>query len=174
MTLKKLKIIDVFILFGLTFLFHFLYEWMPNFLFSILFPVNESIWEHMKLIYSAFVFGIIIDYILSKIFKIKINNIIFSNFYSSIVSIIIYLIIYLPINKFFGHNTMFAIALLFIIIIVGQIICYNLMKKENNRLLNNFTIPLIIIGYIAFVLLTYYPPKTFLFIDPQNNKYGIK
>ena len=173
MNLKKLKIIDCFILFALCILFHFIYEWFPNKLFSIFFPVNESIWEHMKLIYTSFIVGILIDYIFSKIFKIKLNNLIFSNFYSSIISIMTYLIIYLPIDSFIGHSTIFAITLLFLMIIFGEIICYNLMIKNENITLNYISIVLIIIGYIIFGLLTYYPPKTKLFFDPQHKKYGI-
>lgn len=173
MTLKKLKIIDTFIVFALCFLFHFLYSWFPNKLFSIFFPVNESIWEHMKLIYTSFLMCSLTDFIFSKIFNLKINNLIFSNFYSSIICIMVYLIIYIPINHFLGHNTLVAITLLFLIIILGQIISYNLMIKENNIKLNYISVALIIIGYIIFGLLTYYPPKTELFFDEQNNKYGI-
>lgn len=173
MSLKKIKIIDVFIIFILCILFHFLYEWFPSKLLSIFFPVNESIWEHMKLIYTSFLLCSLIDYIFSKLFKIKINNIIFSNFYSSIICIIIYLIIYLPINRFLGHNTFIAIFLLFLIIIIGQIISYLLMIKEENISLKYISYVLIIIGYIVFGLLTYYPPKTDLFYDQMHKKYGI-
>lgn len=35
--------------FALGSLFHFLYSWFPCLLFQILFPINESIWEHLKL-----------------------------------------------------------------------------------------------------------------------------
>ena len=48
--MKKIKIIGFFIMMCLSFLSHFMYEWCDNFLFSIFFPVNESIWEHMKLL----------------------------------------------------------------------------------------------------------------------------
>ena len=174
MTLKKIKIIEVFILFGLAFLFHFAYEAIPNNLFSIIFPVNESIWEHMKLIYTPFIFGILIDYLTAKIFKIDMHNIIFSNFYSSIICIMVYLIIYLPINHFLGHNTFIAIFLHLIIFILGEIISYFLIQKEENINLKYISIVLIIIGYIIFGLLTYYTPKTHLFYDTMHKTFGIE
>ena len=60
--MKKIKIIGIFIIFILSVIFHFLYGIFPNYLFSILFPVNESIWEHMKLIVtSTLVFSIFDD-----------------------------------------------------------------------------------------------------------------
>ena len=62
MTLKRSRIISTIGIFLLCFLFHFLYEWLPSSITAIFFPVNESIWEHMKLLFSAVVFYGIIDY----------------------------------------------------------------------------------------------------------------
>ena len=50
MSLKKSRVIACIGTIILAFIFHFAYEMLPNFLFSIFFPVNESVWEHMKLI----------------------------------------------------------------------------------------------------------------------------
>lgn len=36
---------------------HFLYEWLPNPLFGIIAPVNESAWEHLKLSFWPFLAG---------------------------------------------------------------------------------------------------------------------
>ena len=66
MSLKKSRVIACIGTIILAFIFHFAYEMLPNFLFSIFFPVNESVWEHMKMIYSAIVFYGIIDYFLNK------------------------------------------------------------------------------------------------------------
>lgn len=66
MSLKKIKIISIFGIFVLNFISHFLYEWMPNTLFSIFFPVNESIFEHMKMISTSILIYSIIEYIILK------------------------------------------------------------------------------------------------------------
>jgi hypothetical protein len=174
MSIKKLKIIDIFILFGLSFLFHFIYELIPNTITSIFFPVNESIWEHMKLIFTPMVIIIFTDFIFNKLFKLNMHNIIFSNFYSSIITIIIYLIIYLPINKILGHNMIFTILLLFSSFVFSQIVSYYLVIKEQNIYLKFISITFICICYIIFGLLTYYPLQNYLFFDKTNNNYGIK
>lgn len=42
------------------FLLHFLYDWSPNVLFAMISPVQESVWEHLKLIYwPLLVFGLL-------------------------------------------------------------------------------------------------------------------
>lgn len=173
MNLKKLKIIDVFIIFTLTFIFHFLYEFIPNNFTAIFFPVNESIWEHMKLLYTPVVIIGIFDYIICNKYHINLNNLFTSIFISSILSIILYLIIYLPIHSFLGHNAFISITLLFIIICFNQYISYIIINKDNNKKLNIINMLLIMIGFIIFGYLTYNPFKNNLFYDTKEEKYGI-
>ena len=33
---------------------HFLYEWQPNAVTALFSPVNESLWEHVKLVFWPF------------------------------------------------------------------------------------------------------------------------
>ncbi len=50
--LKKHLIIGMIFVLIAGSLFHFLYEWTGrNFLAGLFFPVNESVWEHMKLVF---------------------------------------------------------------------------------------------------------------------------
>lgn len=173
MNLKKLKIIDIIIIFILTFIFHFLYDLIPNNFTAIFFPVNESIWEHMKLLYTPIILTILFDYFITNKNKIKLNNFFTSIFISSMLSIILYLVIYMPIHNTFGHNATFAIILLFIVICFSQYISYLILTKENYQKLNIISIVLIIIGFIVFGYLTYKPLKNNLFYDTKNEKYGI-
>ena len=54
-----------------------MYELFPNFIFSILFPVNESIWEHMKLLFGSIIVSGIIQKLIIIYRKGKVNNICF-------------------------------------------------------------------------------------------------
>ena len=71
MNLKKIKILAVIGIFILSFLSHFAYEIFPNIIFSFIFPVNESIWEHMKILFTSTLLYGIIDYLLLKKYNIK-------------------------------------------------------------------------------------------------------
>ena len=70
MKLSTIKKISVFGLFGMSFLTHFIYNIFPNPLFAIFFPVNESIWEHMKLLSTTILLYGIIEYFLLKHYNI--------------------------------------------------------------------------------------------------------
>lgn len=168
----KTKLIAVLIIFILSFLFHYLYEWLPNPVFSIFFPVNESIWEHMKLLFTPIIFYGAVDYYLMTKYKIKFNNFLFALFISSLISIPIYLAIYLPFYYILGENLVVSILILLIVIIIAQVINYYIQKR-NNIYIDIISCIFIIITFIVFGYLTYYPLKTNLFYDKENKLYGI-
>ena len=170
MKIKTAKIIATFGIFFLCFPFHFLYDLLPNSLFSIFFPVNESIFEHMKMMFTAIIFYGIIDYFILK--KTRHNNFILSLFFTAIISIPIYLIIYLPIYNNYGENMFISITLLFIVIGITQIIGYYILRLKNLNL-DIVAIILIVVSYIFLSYLTYNPPKNYLFLDTEHEKYGL-
>lgn len=173
MNLKKIKIISCIGIFILCFIFHFIYELVPCTLTAIFFPVNESIWEHVKLIFTSIVFYGIIDYIFLYKFNIKFNNFFTSLFISSFTMIPIFLIIYLPLFYKFGPKMYINIIVMTLIIIISQIISYKILNSKSNELLNKVSLFLIIICYIIFAYLTYNPPKDRIFFDTSDEKYGI-
>lgn len=173
MNLKKVKLIAVIGIFLLGFLFHFVYDLIPSTFTAIFFPVNESIWEHMKLLFSMVIFYGIIDYIILQKFKIKHNNFLTSLFVSAITIIPIYLIMFLPIYYKMGQNMIITIGLMLVSVIISQIISYYILKAKDFDKLNIISIILIIISYIVFAYLTYNPIKNELFFDTQEEKYGL-
>lgn len=172
MTLKKIKIINVVIFFALSFLWHFIYDLLPCFLTAIFFPVNESIWEHMKIIFGVIIFGSLISLILMNKFKIKYNNFYVEIICKAILGVIFYLGIFIPLYKIFGENMFIAITLMLLTYIFVEFIGYKILKLDE---LNIKILPiiLIILCYILFALLTYYPRHNFLFFDETKFIYGI-
>ena len=173
MDLKKIKILGAFLVFGLCIELHFLYGFLPNFFTSIIAPVNESIWEHMKLIYSSFILYGILEFILFRN-KVELNNFLLQLFLVPVIGIITYLIIFLPLYNIFGENMFISIGLLLIIIILEEIISYFMLRRNKIGYQRIIGITGIIIGYFIFGILTYNPIQTELFIDPKTNTYGIE
>ncbi len=173
MSLKKTRVIAVIGTIVLSFIFHFMYDLIPNFISSIFFPVNESIWEHMKLLYTSIVFYGVVDYFLLRKFNISYNNFFLNLFFISFSSILIYLAMFIPIYYTIGESMFVSIGLMVITYIIVYIISYHILRmKENN--LKYIWILLIIIGYIIFGYLTYNPIRNHLFFDTNTESYGIK
>lgn len=173
MWLKWIKGAACIAIFVLCFPFHFMYDFFSNTLFSIFFPVNESVFEHMKMLFSATIFYGIFDFLILKFFHQKRDNFLASLFVSASLSIPVFLIIYLPFYYLLGENMPLNLICLFITIVIGQVISYRILTSNNLSKLNVVSIVGIILVYIVFGFLTYYPPICDLFYDPLNEKYGI-
>lgn len=174
MNYKKLRIISTIGIFLLCFPLHFLYEWIPSDITAIFVPVNESIWEHMKLIFTGSILYFIIEYIFLYIKKEKIpNNYNLATFLSSLIAIPLYLIIFLPIYYHIGENMILSIGLLFCISIFISYLHYKITMLKRIPYQNIVAIICIILTYIVFGYLTYNPPTIDLFFDTKNEKYGM-
>ena len=172
MSLKKIKIINVVFLFLLSFLWHFVYDWFPNNIFALFFPVNESIWEHMKIIYYCLLMGSILEFVLCKKNNIKINNFYIEAMVKSILGVIFYLIIFIPFYLWLGESLLISISLMLITYIFMEYIgCKILTGEEMN--INILPVIIIALGCIMFVILTFYPLHNFLFFDEVKFGYGI-
>lgn len=165
-------IINSIIIIILAFISHFVYDYFKSDITSIFFPVNESIWEHMKLLYTPFLIDALILYFYFEKSNIVYHNLLFSTLFSSLFSIFFYLIIYLPVYVLFNTNLIFDISLLIITILISQMIQYKILKKEAS-LYPSLSLIAIIIICIILGYLTYNPLRNFIFYDTLKNKYGL-
>ena len=134
--IKKLKIIGTVIAFLLTFPLHFLYDKVPCFVTSIIAPVNESIAEHMKILFGSILIAGVIQKIIVKTKKLNINNVCISNFTAALISIPIFLIMFMPVYNVIGKNFIITIIIMLIAIVIAEIISYIMMKKNDLKLEN--------------------------------------
>ena len=173
MNLKKMIFVNTIITFLLAFLTHFLYTWLPNNIIAIFFPVNESIWEHMKMLYTTILIYGILEYFIMKKFDIEYNNLWITTVIKSITSIPIYLILFLPIYYNIGENMFIAITTMLISIFIVNIIGYKLLQIDEIKYQIPISIGLIIIVYIIMGILTFKTPRYEIFFDTKEEKYGI-
>lgn len=151
--MKKLTIIGVLVVSALGTLFHFMYEWVPIFIF----PSNESIFEHMKLI----VFPFILYCLCCMPFYKEDRGQLFSFFVSAIfVSMSIVIVSYYTYSGFIGRNIdVVNILLYFVAIIVGFVLIY---KKKTLVSFSNSVIFLIILCALI-TMFSFYPPSLSFF-----------
>ena len=161
----------VFTSFGGTIL-HFIYDWTDKSIFTAPFSaVNESTWEHMKLLFfPMFIFALV----QSCFFKD------FSNFWcikliEILAGLIIIPVLFYSINGIFGKTPDFInIAIFFIAAAVVFVIETYLFK--NYYCCKSPHIAFMIICFIGFlfIVFTFFTPHIPIFQDPVNNTYGIK
>ena len=167
--MKKI-IINSSIIFAMCFIFHFAYQVLPNFITSIISPVNESIYEHFKMLFMT----TLIFSLFEKTNKKNTNNLYFKIYLRSMLSTTLLCIIYLPIYNLIGENMPVTIFILFISILLTEIVISKISIKKHFNILNILSVTFLIIDIILLTYLTYFPPHTSLFYDTNDKIYGIK
>lgn len=159
------------------FIFHSMYDYTGKILFIGLFcPVNESVWEHLKLTFYPILFWFGIGYIiLSKSCKIDSTKWLICTVISIFISSLFVIAFYYSYTGALGiASIILDIMSLIIGIFLAQIICVHIYKYGKGHNVS-FYISLILLG-VLIVIFTYYtfsPPKFPMFRDSLSGKYGI-
>ena len=143
---------------------HFAYDFFnePIYL-KALFPINESIFEHMKLFYFPFLLVSVIE---GLIYKENLKYFISKRGF--IISFIMLFEITFTsiILKTIGINAFINISSYYILILIAFLISKYL--DENNKLILYGGYINIFIWLIAFAIYSYKPIDNFIFIDPSK------
>ncbi len=169
---KKRIIYGTLIVLVLSFIFHSVYDIFPNFFTSIFFPVNESIWEHNKIIVLSFLVLAIFEKLILKSGK----STFFINLISSIICILLLDLTFTPIYLYIlnAQENFPLVIILYTLSIIVSIILSNKFMLENNKKVEISSGLAFILIFIIFASLTYYPPKFALFYDFSASLYGIE
>ncbi len=172
--LLKIEIIVTVFVLLLGTLLHFVYEWSGKSLWIASFSaVNESVWEHLKLVfYPMLVTGIIEYFFVRKIA----NNYIEAKTIGIFSAISFIVISFFTYTGIIGENFFVMDILIFIIsIILGEWISYKLMKRKEESMIQSKVLASFIIIFLlfCFIICTYYTPRVNLFRDPITGEYGI-
>lgn len=157
------------LIFSLIFSFvnHFLYQWTNEFfLLAPFVAINESVWEHGKLLFMPFLFYSIIEYFL---LKDETNNFLFAKSLSLIISIPLMIILFYTYSGVLGQSYLiFDILIAIIVIVFMNILSYKILKSGKGSNFNWIFIFVIII-FALIILFTYMPPDIPLFQDITTN-----
>lgn len=148
-----------------TFIFHQLYEWTnSNVLIGLISPVNESVWEHTKLIFFPFlIFGLIELFVLKPKDPI---NFIATKFISAIVGVLSLLSLFYLYTAIAGDNYLIADIIIgfiavFISFYISKSFLTNNKKFKYANLINIVGVALIALYFIF----SYLPPNFSMFIE---------
>ena len=180
---KKLSSIRKYMIYGtipiclIATLNHFLYEFSgKNTIVGMFTPINECVWEHLKLAFYPTILWWALGYFLyNKKTNIHINKWISSMVISLIISPIIIVNFYYTYTGALGiESIVLDVFSLILGVFIGQIVAIN--YYENSRYSGIIFYILIAIFIIYTGLLTYftfYPPNIPIFIDSTTGLRGI-
>lgn len=169
--IRNYQIFSVIFAFVVGTLLHFTYKLSGENPFVAIFSsINESVWEHLKLVYFPMLLTTIIGYFY---FKHTVPNFVCSKAVGIIVSMAFLVIFFYTYTGILGTNiAAIDIISFFISVILGEFISYVLIINKF-KCNNVIAIGILIIIFICFGIFTFFTPKLGLFRDPVTGKCGI-
>ena len=170
------KNLSVWQLAGLTFtavlgtLLHFLFSWTDLLLFAPIAAVNESTFEHMKILFFPMLIFAVIQsrfYKESGFWQVKTVGIILG-------TLLIPFLFYFYNGAFGKSPDWINIFIFFLAAGIAYAVEYFLFKSDF-FIGKSPVLPIVVLSVIAiaFIAFTFFPPKLPLFQDPITNSYGI-
>lgn len=150
---------------------HFVYGWTNKSVFIAPFSaVNESTWEHMKILYLPLVIYAIIE---SSHFG-KVENFWYVKLVGILAGLLLIPMLFYGLRGAFGSTPDFVnIAIFFMVAVAVFVLETHLFKNGALECKCPFIplVAIIIIG-VLFVIFTFSPPHIPLFLDPITKTYG--
>ena len=165
-------------LFGLTFtavlgsLLHFLYSWTEWIALAPISAVNESTWEHMKILFFPMLIFCFIQYALYgnervDFWQMKALGI--------VVGILLIPILFYTYNGAFGKSPDWLNVLFFFLsAALAYSVEWYLFRRKNAKICSPVgAIVLLSVLTVTFIVFTFFPPQIPLFKDPISGSYGL-
>lgn len=150
-------------------IFHFIFDWTNgNKLVGLFFPVNESIWEHLKLIFYPI---IIVSFFEYYVLKNQYDNFICNKFLSILLGMALTVVLYYTYSGVYGAN-IDSINILIFYIAMGSAYYYSYKNPQTGCNCNLICLIAILFVAIVFVLFTNNPPTLGIFRDPSLSIYS--
>ena len=161
---------------GLTFatalgtILHFLYDWTGATLVAPISAVNESTWEHMKILFFPM---LIFAYIQSFFFK-DYKGFWWVKLIGTLVGVCAIPILFYTFSGAFGESPDWLnITFFFLAAGLGYFVEGLLFKKEFSIPLSFIPIGILLTVAVMFAVFTFSPPRLPLFQDPLTGGYGL-
>jgi hypothetical protein len=152
-------------------LLHFTFEWSNNNSFVGAFSaVNESTWEHLKLLFFPMLITTIVGYFYTKS---NVSNYLCAKVQGILVALSFIIVFFYTYTGIIGTNlAVLDISSFFIAVILGEYWSY---KKIESKSYCNDLIAIIILFvlFLCFVIFTFCTPHIGLFEDPVTGVFGI-
>ena len=164
---ERLMLYGVIFQFALGALLHFVYEWTGQNVFVGTFaPINESIWEHTKLVLLPTVLWYTLIYFLKKD-KIDIdrNKWFLSSFVAFLTGFIAVPTIYYLYTGALGFESIAVDVLILLLAFISGYLAAKHFYRYSDGVSLAFSVTGFIIAYAVFILFTFYQPDLPIFIS---------
>lgn len=155
---------------SLHFVFAWSGYWRPA---GLIAAVNESTWEHFKIAFWPAFFYALLEY---PFLRNRTHNFWVAKCAAFLTMPLVTFVLFYGYTAIIGHHYLFADVVIFILSVsAGQLVSYKILTSGQitKRPIHGLALAMITILVLAFSLLSYYPPRNFVFQHPESDEYGI-
>lgn len=170
-SILKFEVISTIFIILIGALLHFTFDWSnQNPIVGTFSAVNESVWEHLKIVFFPFLLTTILGYLYTKPLT---NNYICAKTKGILLTLSFIVVFFYTYSGIIGnHYPIIDIISFIVAIIVGEYYTYKNIKF--NSPCNIFISIIILLTLsISFLTFTFNTPHIGIFKDPTTNTYGI-
>ena len=166
LNLKRFIWLGVPFIFLLGSLLHFAYDLFPNVIVSIFAPINESIWEHTKLIFYPTVLWYVLYFFLATKNELLIKPKWFTScVVSGITGIILVPFLFYFYTRAFGVESLIVdILIFFVAVLLGQFTAMHFYRYSKG-LKTIWSLNILLIIFAIYIVFTFAPPALPIFTD---------
>ena len=170
--LIKFQILSVIFTWILGVILHFIFEWTGgNHFVGSFSAVNESVWEHLKLLFFPMLISTIVGYFYFG--KNCDSNFLCAKTLGIIFSLIGITAFFYICSSIFGINLAFLnIGSFFVFSALGEFVAYKLCFS-NLRCDKSFAVFVLGLLFVCFVVFPYFTPSFGFFKHPIDESFGI-
>jgi hypothetical protein len=166
----KFEVLNTIFIFISGTILHFTFKWSNNnILVGTFSSINESTWEHLKLLFFPMLITAIIGHFYLKIA----SNYLCIKTKAIIIALLFTIVFFYTYTGVIGTNiSIIDIGSFYVSVILSQYYAYK--KIKSNTSCNNYIAGIILfILFFCFIIFTFIPPHIGLFKDPLTELFGI-
>lgn len=153
---------------------HFIYQLTgENKIIGSIVPVNESVWEHLKMVFFPMLIMAAVQY---PFVKNIVNNYLEAKTIGIFTAMSFVVVTFFTYSGILGTNLLIIDVLIFLIsMILGEYVAYKFIKRKNESDTKSKVLASIILVFFVFtfIIFTYCVPEVNLFRDLMTGRYGI-
>ena len=153
-------------------LLHFLPDLLTNNFIYLLCPTNESVWEHLKLLFYPYFIFMAVEYFAYGKYAVGFLG---AKARGVLLGEALIVCVHYIVSGVVGRDVMWLdVTLFFIGAAVAYFLPYLMLKRGVARRYSNVSAAAIfILQILLFSVFTFYPPEIGLFFDIESGVYGI-
>ena len=146
---------------------HFFYEWSGNNpIIGLFSPVNESTWEHMKLIFFPM---LLYSFVTVPMLRNNYPCICSDYLAGTIIGTLLVPVIFYTYTGILGYHTLVLDIVTFALsVMIAFIVAYRLALSCRVKSYSAVLYGVVILMFISFMVFSYYPPRIGLFSEPTS------